>query len=266
MVHFGTSTDELKLLGTTNVAEFDSLPELERGTTYYWRVDAASTDGNVTKGDVWTLDTGSLVAWYKFDEGSGDTVADSGTAGIDGVAHGDPTWADGALGKAMVFDGNDAYVNLGNNPKFDITNQITVSAWIKINAFDKGYQTIISKGDTAWRLQRHRSTDSLEFGCMGLPLASNPRWGGIYGKVGVNDGQWHHAAGTYDGRKISLYVDGVLDVSEDAVGTIRTNDHEVHIGQNAEKPGRCWNGMIDDIRVYNYALSADEIANIFSSR
>jgi len=265
-IHFGTSPDELKLLGTTNVAEFDSLPDLERGTTYYWRVDAVTANGKVTQGDVWTLDTGSLVAWYKFDQGSGDVIADSGPSGIDGSAHGDPAWADGVLGKAMAFDGNDAYVNLGNDPKFNITNQITVSAWIKVNAFDRSYQTIISKGDTSWRLQRNAGTDTLEFGCMGLPVPNNVTWGGIFGKIGVNDGQWHHAVGTYDGRKISLYVDCVLDVSEDVIGSIKTNDHPVYIGQNAEKPGRFWNGLIDDVRVYSYALSADEIANIFSSR
>ena len=265
-VHFGTSPNELKLLGTTNVAELDSLPDLERGTTYYWRVDAVSTDGNVTKGDVWTLETGSLVAWYKFDDGSGGVVTDSGPSDIDGTAIGDPAWAEGALGKALVFDGNDAYVNLGNDPKFNITNQITVSAWIKVNAFDRNYQTIISKGDTAWRLQRNAGTDTLEFGCMGLPLPSNPTWGGIFGKINVNDGQWHHALGTYDGRKISLYVDCVLDVSEDVIGCIKTNDHPVYIGQNAEKSGRFWNGLIDDVRIYSYALSADEIADIFASR
>jgi len=264
-VNFGTSPDELSQLCTTKVNEFDELPELERGKPYYWRVDAVTKDGRVTKGDVWTLSTGSLVAWYKFDENSGVAVTDSSPSGIDGTAFGNPAWADGALGKAMVFDSNDDYVNFGNHPKFNITDRITVSAWIKVNAFDRDYQTIISKGDTAWRLQRHAGNDSLEFGCMGLPLPSNPRWGGIYGKVNVNDGQWHHAVGTYDGRKISLYVDGILDVSEDVVGAIMTNDYEVHIGANSEKPGRFWNGLIDDVRIYSYALGEDEITEMASS-
>jgi hypothetical protein len=263
-VNFGTSPDELSQLGTTKVTEFDGLPELERGKTYYWRVDAVTKDGQVTKGNTWTLNTGSLVAWYKFDEGAGDAVRDSGPAGIDGAAYGDPSWAQGALGKALVFDGNDVYVDLANHHKFDIRNQITVSAWIRVNAFDRDYQTIISKGDTSWRLQRNADTDTLEFGCMGLPLTSNPLWGGIFGKVSVNDEQWHHAAGTYDGRKISLYVDGVLDVSEDVVGAIRTNDYDVYIGANSEKPGRFWNGLIDDVRIYNYALGADEITRLAS--
>ncbi|KPK37188.1 MAG: hypothetical protein AMJ65_15210 [Phycisphaerae bacterium SG8_4] len=265
-VYFGTSPDELSLLTTTTGTEFDDLPALERGATYYWRVDAVLADGKVARGDVWTFGTGSLVAWYKLDEGSGNAVADSGPGGIDGAAHGDPSWADGAFDKALVFDGNDAYVDLGSDPKFNITGQITVSAWIKVNAFDINYQTIISKGDTAWRLQRNAGTDTLEFGCMGVPVPNNVTWGGIFGKVGVNDGQWHHAVGTYDGQRISLYVDGALDVSVDAAGSIKTNDAAVYIGENSEKPGRFWNGLIDDVRVYTYALSADEIAAIASSR
>jgi hypothetical protein len=263
-VHFGTSPDKLSLIATTTGTELEGLPELKREATYYWRVDAVSADGDVTQGELWTLGTGSLVAWYKFDEGSGNAVVDSGPANIDGATVGDPSWADGALGKALVFDGNDAYVSLGNHPKFSITNQITVSAWIKVKAFDKNYQTIISKGDTSWRLQRNAGTDTLEFGCMGLPIPNNS-WGGIYGKINVNDEQWHHAAGTYDGSRICLYVDGALDVSVDVIGTIRANDHEVYIGENVEKPGRFWNGLIDDVRVYNYALSTDEIAAIASS-
>ncbi len=265
-VYFGTSPDGLSLLTTTAGTEFEGLPDLKRGATYYWRVDAVLADGEVTQGELWTLGTGSLVAWYKFDEGSGDAVVDSGPANIDGATVGDPSWADGALGRALVFDGNEAYVKLGNHPKFNITGQITVSAWIKVNAFDNNYQTIISKGDTSWRLQRNAGTETLEFGCMGLPVPNNPVWGGIYGKIGVNDGQWHHAAGTYDGKKISLYVDGALDVSVDVIGSIKTNDYEVHIGENSEEPGRFWNGLIDDVRVYSYALSADEIEAMASSR
>ena len=264
-VHFGDSPDKLSLLTTTAGTGFDGLPTLKRGSTYYWRVDAVSADGKVTQGELWTLGTGSLVAWYKFDEGSGDAVVDSGPAHIDGATSGDPSWTDGALGKALQFDGDD-YVNLGSHPKFDISNQITVAAWIKVDAFDKDYQTIIAKGDSSWRLQRTADTDTLEFACSGLPMPGNRYSGGIYGRINVNDGQWHHVAGTYDGSIISLYIDGALDVSAETVGSIKTNDHEVHIGANAQKSGRFWNGLIDDVRIYNYALGTDEIAAIAASK
>jgi len=264
-VHFGASPDKLSLLTTTSGTDFDGLPALKRGATYYWRVDAVSADGKVTRGELWTLGTGSLVAWYKFDDGSGDVTVDSGPAHIDGATSGDPSWTDGAIGKALQFDGDGDYVNLGNHPKFDISDQITVAAWIKVNTFDKGWQTIIAKGDSSWRLQRNAGNDTLQFSCTGLPVPGSG-FSSINGKTNVNDGQWHHALGTYDGSRISLYIDGALDVSAEVKGSIRTNDKDVYIGENVEKPGRFWNGLIDDVRVYNYAFSADEIASIASSR
>ena len=153
-------------------------------------------------------------------------------------------------------------MDIGKDPKFNITNHITVAAWIKVDAFDKEWQTIISKDDSSWRLQRNWDKGTLEFGCTGLAVPGN-RWGGIYGKTNVNDGQWHHAAGVYDGQKLNLYVDGSLDASADVKGAINVNDYLVLIGENAEKPQRFWEGLIDDVRIYSYGLSAEEIAEIF---
>ena len=264
-VYFGTSSDELPLLTTTSGADFDQVPALKRDTTYYWRVDAVLAGGEVTEGELWSLSTGSLVAWWKLDDSSGDLAVDSGPNHIDGATLGDPSWTDGVLGGALQFDGDGDYIDLSNHTDFDLTGQITVSAWIKVDAFDKDWQTIIAKGDSSWRLQRNRGNDALEFSCTGLPVPGS-NYGSIYGKTNVNDGQWHHALGTYDGSRISLYVDGRQDVSADVKGSIKTNDQSVYIGENAEKPGRFWNGLIDDVRIYSYALSADEVKTLASSK
>jgi len=84
--------------------------------------------------------------------------------------------------------------------------------------------------------------------------------------VDVNDGRWHHAAGTYNGSQICLYVDGKMDVSSTASGTIKINNQPVYIGENSERPDRFWNGLIDDVRIYSYALSANEMAAIYADR
>jgi len=80
--------------------------------------------------------------------------------------------------------------------------------------------------------------------------------------VNVNDGQWHHVAGVYDSSNIYLYVDGVTSYFEVATGNIKTSTFPVLIGQNAELPTRLWTGLIDDVRIYNNALSAAEIADL----
>ena len=93
-------------------------------------------------------------------------------------------------------------------------------------------------------------------------LVPGNRWGAIHGNANIADGQWHHAAGVYDGEQLSLYIDGELDASAKATGKIRVNDKPVFIGENSEKRGRFWNGAIDDVRICNYGMSAEEVAEL----
>ena len=70
--------------------------------------------------------------------------------------------------------------------------------------------------------------------------------------------------GTYDGANIRLYIDGIEDSASPAAyrGNIATNNYKVWIGNNSQLPGREWNGLIDDVRIYSYALSRGEVAVI----
>jgi beta-galactosidase len=99
-----------------------------------------------------------------------------------------------------------------------------------------------------------------------LAIPGGDQWGGLYGNSSVNDGKWHHVAGVYDGQTMYLYVDGVLDSSQPASGPIGTNDEPVYIGENSEMTGRHWNGMIDDVRIYSYALGETDIEALYSGQ
>ena len=259
-VYFGARADQMSLLDEVTT-DYAGLPELERGTAYYWRVDEVQTEGSVATGDIWSFNTGRLIAWWKLDDGSGNTAVDSSGNAHNGTLLGDTSWVDGIDGGALAFDGDGDYVDIGKDQSFDITNQITVSAWIKVSAFDREWQTIVAKGDRAWRLQRNWGESTLEFACSGLVVPGTD-WGQIYGTTDVNDGHWHHVAGVYDQEKLYLYIDGNLDASAEAPGTIRVNDEPVYIGENSQMPNRFWNGLIDDVRIYSYALSAKEISAI----
>jgi len=260
-VYFGTSPVNLSLMTTTNSTGYSELPALIRSATYYWRVDTISAEGKLTPGEVWSFNTGRLVAHWKFDDGTGNIAADSSGNGHNGTLLGDTSWVDGIVGGALAFDGDGDYVDIGKDPSFDITQQITISAWIKVNAFDREWQAIVAKGDRAWRLQRNWGESTLEFACSGL-VVPGTNWGQIYGTTDVNDGHWHHVAGVYDEEKLYLYIDGSLDASAEAPGKIRVNDEPVYIGENSQTPNRFWNGLIDDVRIYSYALSAEEISEI----
>lgn len=209
-----------------------------------------------------TAELAGLIGWWKLDETSGRDVADaSGNGNIGKILSGEPRWqaSGGKIGGALLFDGKGDWVHVANESKFDCTSEVTVAAWIKVNRFDKEYQAIVTKGDSAWRIQRNQDKDSIEFACSGLKIPSGSPYGGLYGAKSVNDGKWHHVAGVYNGEKMILYVDGEEDVSQPASGPIGTNNEPVYIGENVEMTGRFWNGLIDDVRVYNYGLSEGQI-------
>ena len=73
------------------------------------------------------------------------------------------------------------------------------------------------------------------------------------------NGEWHHIAGTYDGNQLRLYVDGGLVDSEDYLGSINSTTNPVNIGRNSQQTTRLYEGAIDDVKIYNRALSAGEI-------
>jgi len=202
-----------------------------------------------------------LVAHYEFGGNAGDSAGTN-----HGIECGSPTYGTGVFGQAIKLDGKDDYVNSLNRPSFNLTNKITVTAWIEVNKFDKKYQAIVTKGDNSWRLARASGTDNIEFACNGTATTRWTGWGevpwSVSGTTGVNDNKWHHIAGVFDGAGLYLYIDGVLEAAKGAGNSIDISNHDVCIGTNAQVPGREWNGLIDDVRIYNYALSQAEIVSI----
>ena len=263
-VYFGTQANQLRLLAEVKSSSYDELPHLEEGTEYFWRIDEVWDDGTVIKGNVWSFKTGALVSLWKLDETSGSIVKDS-AGDNNGTLIGNPQWQPeaGKIGGALMFGGKGTYINIGRDSDFDITDQITVSAWIKVNKFDQEWQAIIAKGDSAWRLQRNQNNDNLEFACTGLKIPSGSPYGGLFGNKNVNDGKWHHVVGIYDGSKMYMIIDGDEDASQSASGRINTNSQPVYIGNNAERNARFWNGLIDDVRIYNYALTKEEVKALY---
>jgi tetratricopeptide (TPR) repeat protein len=206
-----------------------------------------------------------VVAYWKLDDSAG-TVAKVGFGESDGVLKGSPQWVSGRFGGALEFDGIDDYVNCGGgkgkgdpNTWADISGAITVAAWIKVNDFTRDWQAIVTKGDSAWRLARDGKKNSVEFSANML----DKLWV-VRGKTNVNDAKWHHVVGVYDGSRAYLYVDSVPDGEVRAPKRIYGNRYDVYIGENAEQKGRQWNGLIDEVIVFNHALKGDELRQLYS--
>jgi tetratricopeptide (TPR) repeat protein len=212
-----------------------------------------------------TAELAGLLGWWKLDEKEGRTATDSSGNGHEATVQGDPDWqpAGGRIGGAIALGGDGDFLDVADEPAFDCTGGVTLAAWIKAKQFDRPWQAIITKGDSTYRIQRNNETNTLEFACTGLQIPNGNEYGSLFGSKAITTGEWHHVAGVYDGKKMYVYVDGALDSSQEAWGAINTNDTRLQIGGNTEVGDRFWNGLIDEVRVYNYGLAEAQIQQLY---
>jgi len=261
-VWLGTDPKQLNELGRTKETRW-AAPKLAPNSTYYWRVDAVGPDGAVVAGRTARFHTTGMVGWWKLDETEGATAADASGLDHAGRVVGKPRWAPGGgrIGGAMEFDGAETFINCGRGPALEFRDAMTVAAWIKVREFNKPWQAIVTQGDRTWRLQRDNETSKVMFAINGVKgaQADSQEPARVASKRRLDDGQWHHVAALYDGQRLALYVDGLLEDSLPASGTIAADDQPVMIGCNPAAYARRFNGWIDDVRLYGYALGEDEI-------
>jgi hypothetical protein len=201
-----------------------------------------------------------MVSHWLLDENSGTTAIDfvgGNNASLNGTAAWAPT--EGQVDGAVRLDGPGSYLSIGNESNFDFTNAMTVACWIKPDTFDATWQAFVCKGDNSWRLHRAGDTNFINFAGTGLSQLD------VTGTIDVNDGQWHHIAGIYDGANLYVYVDGNLDASVASTGQIANTGDPVFIGSNASMSNREFKGLIDDVCIFNRALTADEIASLYTA-
>jgi len=195
--------------------------------------------------------SGELVGWWKLDEGSGTAISDSSGNGLDGTfTGGTPEWIAGQYGQAILFNGADGYVNLGADEAMNLTEEMTAALWLRDDGFTTGWQAIFAKG-LGWRFQRNGAERNLEWSFPPSPY--------MYSNGTVDDGEWHHLAGTYDGQRQALYIDGELDVEQQVPGPGDATNYDVLIGSIDTLRNRVWHGPIDDVRLYSHALVQAEI-------
>ena len=180
------------------------------------------------------------------------------------VNHG-ATWGNTPLGHSVLnFDGDSDYINCGNDPSLNITDAITIEAWVNLATTPNAYNKFVTKAsdyeNARYELGRYRSG-----------VGGNLYWfirkldGNIFrisATAPVAD-RWYHFVGTYEqGVGIKLYIDGILESSNsDYIGAIDSTAYSLRIGGFFAGPGPEWyfNGTIDEVRIYNRALSAEEI-------
>lgn len=209
-----------------------------------------------------TFSNAGLVACYMMEENGGTVLVDSSAYGNDGALNGEPGWTTGIDGLAIDLDGADDYGLTPDDASLDITNAITLAAWVKPEK--SGTQYIIKKG-----LQSDTDGYELSFSSSGTAFTrfNQTSNGNAYrinsARSYPTDGvTWAHLAATYDGSTIRLYFDGEEDsTSAPLAFTIASNELPLGIGAESDG-GRPFQGLMDEARVYNRALDAGEIAKM----
>ena len=213
---------------------------------------------------------GGLVLALNFNELSGATALDASGNNLNGTVLG-ATRVEGRFGGALSFDGVNDWVTVTDTTgsPLDLTTGMTLEAWVKPETLN-GWDTALLK---------ERGANLLSYGLYvhdGAPLAGGVAAPAGYLRTGSADqavrntaplavGEWSHIAMTYDGSTMRLYVNGTQVASRVQGGAMAVGNGALRIGGNNSFAGEFFRGLIDEVRVYNRALSAAEITQDMNS-
>jgi len=210
-----------------------------------------------------------LVGYWEFD-GNAD---DSSGNGYHGTENGDPTYVPGKFDQAISFEDIGAYVVVPNSEDIKLlsTGTYTASAYVKPSNMNNGDILFHGLGCSTWAswfLGIGGGEPDAPLVASNFVFAVRTSNGSAY--TGVNakasEGDWTHVAATYDGTTLKLYVDGEESDSVETADLPWNSNEQLHIGGDPGCGGRSWyTGLMDDVRIYNRALTADEIARVMRS-
>jgi len=215
---------------------------------------------------------GPLLVHYKFDSGSGMVAADSSGQGSDGTFSGTAAWAtEGKTGAAASFDGGVGEVR-GNSPYLNGLDAMSFGAWIKSNVVDTDAGVIIF-ANPAGNDQRDIRYDLAgsaggEANVIKYGVATEEGSHENESAANVQTTQWQHVMVAWNsGEAAKLYINGVLDTptaEADVIGGTTTGYTDVIVGRGGKDTDGSWDGLIDDVRVYEVALTAQQVQTVMN--
>jgi len=212
-----------------------------------------------------------LVAHWEFDDGAGIAAIDSSNNSHDGTLQGDPQWVPGIIGSgALSFDGSDGLVDVDHDESLSITNELTITVWVKLNDLNTYYFLVCKQpsgtaGDNYpgnYEFRTEINSGALQFGHQ---ETEGEQYTFYTSDSSIAVEQWHHVAVTViKGDLVEFYIDGVAaGSSEQSTNFGVLNNEPVRIG--GRKDGYSFfNGILDDIRLYDRALSAVQIKKLYN--
>lgn len=215
------------------------------------------------------LANADLLAYWSFNNVTGGMVRDE-VRGRHGRFHGTAATINSRFGNALDLDGKSGYVSVKNHRTFDVSRPFSVSVWAKVAQLTRKDQTIISKGISAWTLSRHNKTDFIRFAGNNPDRYPKEGWA-LVGETNINDNKWHHYAAVYTVSQASLYIDSKRVASMIIDKPINVNPENVCIGFGPDQGrgqvgrGRYWPGLVDDVLMFDHALTEQEVVAIYES-
>ncbi len=252
-------------------SNWNNLDTLTKGSSTNYFLNASGSTFSVITGKDGIIDNdvlSGLAARWGFDEATSTTATStydaSGNNNTGSMSAGATrNAATCKVSFCLSFDGSSGTVSVSTSTSINITGAITLAAWVKTSATND-YSGIIYKvsGNNGYQMS---------FNTSGAVRANFYNGSGaitpIYSASNVEDNNWHFVVATYDGTTAKIYVDTVLGATAPTGSSYVTavSDTSLIIGNDSSAASRYYNGLLDDVRVYNRALSANEIQRIYES-
>jgi hypothetical protein len=198
----------------------------------------------------------NLVGAWGFDETTGTTAADSSGQNNPGTITGATHVAGGKFGGALSFNGTSNWVTVADANSLDLTTGMTLEAWVQPTALGSLWRCVIMKEQPSNLIYALYAGDSTGRPAMDVFTTADI---GFSGPTALGLNTWIHLAATYDGTTQRLYVNGVQVATKATTGAIKTSTGALRIGGDASWSNEWFAGLIDEVRVYNKALTAAEI-------
>ena len=242
-----------------------SLTGLTASTAYHYKVMSRDNSGSLTSSGDFTFSTvgpGGLIGYWNFDEASGSVAHDTSGSGYNGTVIG-ATWTTGKINGGLSFNGT---TNTVVTPGIALGSAFSVSAWANPAVTPQGGYTRIleTQYNGGLYLGVDGSGTKYKF-IVNTAAGATANCGSAYGcaEGGTISSGWHLVTATYDGTTAKLYVDGAL-VGSDTFTTPGNTNYPLYVARYYGGNSNGWNGVLDDVRLYNRALTATEVATLYN--
>ena len=261
-------------IATTSLTNFSD-PSLLPSTNYTYTVfayDSASNisdQSNIAYATTWANASGLVARWTMNNDSITPTLVNDVSGNNNNLTKiGSPTTTpSGRIAEAIVLNGQNQYLQASSSSSITPLSAMSMSAWVYTSSGSTAAENIISKSKNSWSYSMHVSKTGQTFNCR-FTITSAPTYIDLSWPGGVNGlqpylNQWNLVTCTYDGAQAKMYVNGVLRNTKNNPGVLAQNSEDIIIG-NKLPNNYYFNGKIDDVRIYNKALTPQDVTDIFN--